>query len=108
MKRDRLQHAVLYALLVAGLVPIMIPFVWMLATSLKAREHVSEEHPRLLPWNEHDYAAIDGRRQEVLVLVELKDGRAKVRPLGRERTTFVPAASLERVQRIEPQWKNYA
>ncbi len=105
--RNRAEKALLYGLLTAGLVPIMIPFVWMLATSLKSREHVSEERPHLLPWNEHDYVTTGRTRREILVLVDLKDGRSKIRPRGSEQTELVTSSAITRVRRVEPQWRNY-
>ena len=101
--RSLLAAAVLYLVLILGAVPILLPFAWMVSTSLKPQELVAEQPPRWLPENEHTY--LRGTRTEVLTLVE-KEGRTKVRrPDGS--TEFVPSAELERERRIEPQWGNY-
>lgn len=105
MIRSRIFPSVLlYIVLVAGAVPILIPFLWMLSTSLKPKEFAGENE--WLPHNEHTYVRVNGQRQEVVKLVETKDGRAKIR-YADGRTAFIPAGTLEKVKRTEPQWENY-
>lgn len=107
MNRNRRFHAVLiYLFLLVGAVPILIPFFWMLSTSLKPKELAGEYPPRWTPVNEHYYVNIDGRREEVLVLVTDRSGRKKIKyPDGR--TARVPPSALTTVRRVEPQWRNY-
>lgn len=94
----------LYLTLTIGAVPIMIPFFWMLATSLKTRELVGEM--TWIPERERAYLMLDGRRQEVTVLLTGKDGRIKIRyPDGSTGTVEKTELTTERV--IEPQWSNY-
>ena len=93
--------AVLYLVLVAGAVPILIPFAWMISTSLKTRDLVGEN--RWLP--EREYAYLGG--EEVTVLVEGREGRLKVRRADGAQE-WIPAAHVRRERRIEPQWWNYA
>jgi ABC-type glycerol-3-phosphate transport system permease component len=96
----------LYALLVMGAIPILIPFVWMVSSSLKTKEHVGDNPPRLLPWNEHTYIHANGQRVEVIKLAELPDKRAKVRfPDGRTET--VAPTVMDSEWKVEPQWANY-
>lgn len=107
-----MKRGVLYALLLAGAAPILMPFAWMLSTSLKTKEQAGEHPPRWLPMIERTYLTTpDGARHEVLVLVEQRSltgtPRAKVR-YADGRTAIVPLASIERVRRVEPQWENYA
>lgn len=98
-----LAPALLYAVLIAGSVPILIPFAWMVSTSLKTKELVGEHPPRWIPERERTYF----RGAEVLVMLEGRDGRTKVRlPDGAVR--LVPSAELRRERRVEPQWANYA
>lgn len=105
--RRRLIPALLYLILIAGTIPILIPFLWMLSSSLKTRELVGEYPPRWLPEAENSYLLSDGRRERVVVLVEGKDGRVKVRRADGT-AEWVPAPSLLRERRFEPQWRNYA
>lgn len=103
--RSYLVPALLYALLIAGAVPILVPFAWMVSTSLKTREAAAEK--TWLPVKETSLLRRPGRgAEEVLVQVEGQDGRLKVR---REdgTTEWVPAAEVTRRQTVEPQWENY-
>jgi ABC-type glycerol-3-phosphate transport system permease component len=98
---------VLYLVLLVGVAPVLMPFGWMLSTSLKPRDLAGENPPRWLPQAEHTYLRSPaGERREVLSLVE-KGEQTKVR-LPDGTTVFVPTASLERERRFEPQWSNYA
>lgn len=100
------QAAVLYAVLVAGAVPILIPFFWMLSTSLKPKESAADWPPKWVPVKVRTYLDDGGRRVEVAKLVTLTDGQTKVRMPGGE-TALVPTARLTDVRRVEPQWENY-
>jgi ABC-type glycerol-3-phosphate transport system permease component len=91
----------------AGAVPVLIPFAWMVSTSLKSREVVGEYPPRWLPEVERVYLAVNGRREAVLLLVETGDGRVKVRRADGT-VEFVPERAVARVRRFAPQWVNYA
>ena len=97
----------LLLILLAGAVPILIPFLWMVSTSLKARELAGELPPRWLPERERVYLREGGRRIEVLALVERPDGTTKIHmPNGV--TAAVRSRELHRVRRIESQWSNYS
>src|SRR5262245_62317763 len=74
-----MRSALLYLVLMVGAVPLLIPFAWMVSSSLKTRELAGEYPPRWLPESERAYLAVNGRREEVLLLTETGDGRAKVR-----------------------------
>jgi ABC-type glycerol-3-phosphate transport system permease component len=90
--------------LIAGAVPILLPFFWMLSTSLKTRELVGEM--TWIPERERAYLIRDGKRQEVVVLLTGKDGRIKIRrPDGT--TGSVERSELITERIIEPQWSNY-
>jgi ABC-type glycerol-3-phosphate transport system permease component len=94
--------ALLYSILVAGAIPILIPFIWMISSSLKTRDAVGEYPPRLLPHRQD--AALNGL--PVSILVELPDDRVKVRlPDGEERT--VRSSTLSRRDRLAVEWANY-
>ncbi len=104
MKARLLQSALLYALLVVGAVPILIPFFWMIATSLKTKEFSAELG--WLPRNERVYVSEGGRKIQVLSLAEKKDGTTKIRyPDGQADT--VPNSRLTRERFVEAQWSNY-
>jgi ABC-type glycerol-3-phosphate transport system permease component len=97
--------AVLYLILMAGCVPILIPFAWMVATSLKTRELAAEK--TWLPVKETSRLIRAGSPPEnVVVQVEGADGRVKIaHPDGA--TEWVAAWKISRTRKIEPQWENY-
>src|SRR5262245_36483395 len=65
-----LRSLFLYVALFLGAIPILIPFLWMLSTSLKTRELTGEYPPRWLPQRERSTLNVNGVRVEVLALVE--------------------------------------
>jgi ABC-type glycerol-3-phosphate transport system permease component len=72
--RRALTPALLYVILLAGSVPILIPFAWMVATSLKTRELAAEKS--WLPVKETSRLTRTGSPPEsVVVQVEGADGR---------------------------------
>lgn len=104
MKARTLQSGLLYLLLVAGAVPILIPFFWMLATSLKTKELSAELS--WLPENERVVLREGARKEPVLVMVEKTDGTTKIKHSdGRMET--VPTDRLERTRFVQAQWTNY-
>jgi ABC-type glycerol-3-phosphate transport system permease component len=104
--RRKLSTGLLYVVLVMGAAPILIPFLWMLSTSLKTREHAGDSPPRWIPENTHTYITVNGKRQEVLELLKLEGWQTKIKyPDGR--TTLVADSALTRIHGVEPQWTNY-
>lgn len=65
--RKLLGHSLTYALLTFLALIMIVPFVWMFATSLKTREYILETPPRLIP----DPASFDSYR-ELYDLIPLK------------------------------------
>jgi len=104
-RRRRLAGALLYAVLTLGAVPILIPFVWMVSTSLKPKE-LSQEFG-ILPEVERAFLVREGRRVEVIPLVETPGGGTRVR-LPDGRTATVPSSAVQRTRVVQPQWGNYA
>ncbi|HEU4753064.1 MAG TPA: carbohydrate ABC transporter permease, partial [Armatimonadota bacterium] len=103
--RAALVSALLYAVLIAGAVPVLIPFAWMVSSSLKTKELVGEN--RWWPERERTYLRrADGSREEVTLLVEGRDRRVKLRRAD-GRQEWVPAGAVVRERRLEPQWGNY-
>jgi ABC-type glycerol-3-phosphate transport system permease component len=102
-----LQRSILlYGLLCLGAVPILVPFFWMLSTSLKPKELAGEYPPRWLPENERAYLTLAGRRQEVTLLLKRKDGQTKIK-LADGTVSLVSDESLLRIRQTEAQWSNY-
>ncbi len=96
----------LYGILFAGAVPILIPFVWMVSSSLKTKEAVGEYPPRLLPYKETSRLVRGADSVPVQVLVELPGGMVRVK--GQDGRVEVAPAALVRTERVvKPEWANY-
>jgi len=98
---------VIYLILVCGAIPILIPFLWMVSSSLKTKERVGDHPPVFVPYKDHAY--IDhglGHLENVTLLVEYPNGTDKVRrPSGAE--LVVRANTVRKSMIVEPQWSNY-
>lgn len=101
----KIPSGLLLAALTAGLVPILLPFVWMVSTSLKTRDQVAAYPPRWMPVTVSWVLRRNGREAPVEVVsrsetsadVKLPDG-AVVR---------VSPSELSRRERLDIQWGNY-
>src|SRR5947209_95262 len=100
------QRSGLYVLLVLGAIPILIPFLWMLSSSLKTKEMVGDYPPRLAPYNTHAFIEFDGSQSEVTVISDMPGGSSRVK-LADGRMVTIPTASITRTHTLEPQWSNY-
>lgn len=96
----------LYTTLILGAIPIMIPFAWMISTSLKTKEHAGDNPPTWVPINERVYLHRDGRTIEVLQLLKKDDGTTKIK-LPDGMTETVSDTLLTRKRMVDPQWVNY-
>ena len=98
---------VLYFLFVLGAVPVLIPFFWMLSTSLKPRELAGEYPPQWIPHEERYYLNRGGGREEVTLLLKRTDGTVKVKlPTGQ--AVIEPESHLETERKVAFQWANYS
>jgi ABC-type glycerol-3-phosphate transport system permease component len=81
----RLQHGLVTAILIVGGIPIALPFVWLVLSSLKTADRVLTEKPEWLPWDERYTVREAGRDQPVRVLDRSRQaalGWWRVRPVG--------------------------
>lgn len=112
----------LHLLLLTGSAIFMVPFAWLVVTSLKEDEDMSRFPPVWIPrqqvktWYEGREAGLAkvpyrGRRVTVAVLQEKETGENVVAVLSpaelRGTTLQVPRASVEKVRQFAPVWKNY-
>src|SRR5258706_13857633 len=79
MKVFKIEGLILYSLLFLGSVPILVPFMWMISSSLKTKDHVGDNPPVIVPINDHVHLHRGGRLEEVLLLVERPNGKDNVR-----------------------------
>lgn len=100
---------VLYAVLIAGAVMFLVPFAWMVVTSLKTTDRVMIYPPEWTPRQTVYYYQSDSGRVRIdPPQVENKAGRTQVRLPGAIEPVWVAASSVTKADELAPKWANYA
>lgn len=113
--------------LLTGAFMFMVPFAWLLSTSLKADDEQAVFPPVWIPTQQKTIDALqrpDGKPARLSKLAdgklvaeveELPDGRIKVRPMQDETTpvasgaeTTLTRAELTKLRHVAPKWDNYS
>lgn len=85
-----------YGYLALGLVLILAPIAWLFLSSIKTQRALTENDPRLLPYQQVTVASPDGRRQLQVFIHQAPDGTrrdvAAIRPSGVNLLVFEPGA----------------
>ncbi len=108
---EHLQRSLVTLVLILGGIPIALPLVWLVLSSLKTADRVLTERPEWLPWAESHHVTDAGRKWSVRVLDRGstaapgagRDGLGwrRVRPVGDgdEPHFYWPGDELERAER---------
>ena len=110
-----------YGYLVAGLLIVVLPIVWMFLSSLKSPGALVENDPRILPYEQITVPAPDGSRTFGVQVWTKPDGtrldvavvgprglNARVFEVGKPEPVFeVPRSQLARKEIVSPRWENY-
>ena len=108
MRHRSLSRLLLHVALMLGGIVTVLPFIWMLSTSLKAPQEVIKFPPTWIPRGDFIQTS-DGELQEVEKVSETPDGMWRVRPAGADRRTEPTVVSPESIQQhIRFRWSNYA
>ncbi len=120
--RENLRQTSLHLILLSGSVIFMVPFAWLVVTSLKEEEEMSKFPPVWIP-RQQVKVMVDGREAglatihyegqtvKVAVVEEKDTGERRVRILepaslqGREVT--VSRSEINKIKRFAPVWENY-
>lgn len=113
--------------LLAGSFMFMVPFAWLISTSLKADDEQAVFPPVWIPTQQKTVEAIkqpDGKPAKLSKLADgklvaeveaLPDGRIKVQPMRSETapdpagaTSILTRAELTKVRHVAPKWDNYS
>jgi ABC-type glycerol-3-phosphate transport system permease component len=106
--RRRMGRAAIYALLIGGAIPVLLPFFWMISSSLKSGDLIDESPPRWIPQSRESVAVIDGAEVEVNVILEGQGGNpSKVRVIATGEVKEVPPQLVRTVRRFAPHTENY-
>jgi ABC-type glycerol-3-phosphate transport system permease component len=96
---SRAYKIVMYTILITGAIPIILPFYWLVAASLKTKERVNAYPPDWLPIVPADYLKVGGQELRVRIF---DDGRgsgtfvARVRALPEHGHLDLPRAAIRR------------
>lgn len=113
--------ALAYLYLLIGVLIVLLPVLWMVASSLKSQRALVENDPRFLPYEQLTVPSADGERQLGVFTLTREDGTTATvgmrGPKGRNAVVFeldkpgvtfeVPRDRLKRLDRIHPHWENY-
>jgi multiple sugar transport system permease protein len=112
MKRKTTPRWVIYGLLIGASALFLMPFVWLVSTSLKPLEQTLALPPTLFP--RAYYAVIDGERREVTIDFTIRQGGVVADVMSGEqagqRVMLAPAhalaraAELRNAHRVPPGW----
>jgi ABC-type glycerol-3-phosphate transport system permease component len=94
----QLSRSVIYVFLIFGALAMILPFVWMVSTSLKSEREVLSFPPTWIPHGK--YVEVQGELREIEVVREnFVDGTVDVRVIGHEETlTIRPEQAVEKVR----------
>jgi alpha-1,4-digalacturonate transport system permease protein len=110
-----------YAYLALGVLLVVLPIFWMFMSSIKSPRALTENDPRLLPYEQVQTPSADGSRQHGVFVWTKPDGTQVdvgfVGPRGLNARVFevdkptevieVPRNQLSRKDAITPRWQNY-
>ncbi|MCL6520707.1 MAG: carbohydrate ABC transporter permease [Armatimonadetes bacterium] len=117
-RKEFVRKTILHTVLLFGSGVFMLPFIWLVTTSLKEEEQIFKYPPVWIPTRQIKIK-IEGRKypvsewmgQRVAELGETEDGRIKVRLLTdgscKEKIAFVERADLKKVRAFGLKWENY-
>ncbi|MDF2440972.1 MAG: multiple sugar transport system permease protein [Abditibacteriota bacterium] len=115
-----------HSALIAGSVLFLIPFVWLISSSLKTDDEQASFPPVWIPTQqitsdtvknaEGEPAGLswwtrNGKRIKVLEVAELPSGEVQVRPVDQPQTMEMLVATrddLTKIRHVSPRWKNYS
>ncbi len=111
-----------HLILLTGLAIFVVPFLWLVTTSVKEEDQMFKYPPVWLPTQQVQEVfegtrrgistmTIDGQTVKVAETAELEDGRKRVEimpgQVGEGKTMLVERSELTKIRRLAPKWENY-
>ena len=121
MKKLKLSFA--HAVLLAGSLMFLIPFAWLISTSLKTDEEQAVFPPVWIPTQQMtsekiknaegepaglSWLQMPSGKAQVAEIEDLPDGRVRVQNLQNNTTQIVARDQLEKIRQVSPRWENYS
>jgi ABC-type glycerol-3-phosphate transport system permease component len=106
--RRQVRPTILHIVLLLGAIPILVPFYWMLLTSVQSRDKADAYPPEWVP-KQTTYTVTDsnGVKRETFPPIKEEAGRKQVRYMDTLQKVWVPSASLVETVKTAPRWKTY-
>jgi len=120
--REMSRQAVLHLVLLTGSAVFLVPFAWLVVTSLKEDEDMSRFPPVWVPRQQVKVrldgkevglatALYEGQKVSVAVMKELETGERRLRVLEPEalrgKEFSLPRSQVTKIKQFAPVWKNY-
>jgi multiple sugar transport system permease protein len=120
--REIKRQTILHLILLTGSALFMVPFVWLVVTSLKEDEDMSRFPPVWIPQQQVKidvdgklvglaWAPYKGQRVKAAVLKEMETGDRRLRVLEpaalRGEEFELPRTEVTKIKQFDPVWKNY-
>ncbi|MEP6755295.1 MAG: carbohydrate ABC transporter permease, partial [Chthonomonadales bacterium] len=93
-------------LLAFGAAFVLLPLVWMIATSLQSPEAASAYPPNWLPTIAHSIWVHDGKNEPVSLVGKFQGNKTRIRTTDGS-IKDVDSESIQTKRAIEPRWENY-
>jgi multiple sugar transport system permease protein len=121
-RREFARKAILHLILLAGSVIFMVPFVWLVTTSVKEEDQMFKYPPVWIPTQQVEMKVdgklcgistwnIGGHTVKVAEVGELEDGRKRIKVLPGQpfagNTSAVMRSDLTKIRHFAPKWENY-
>ena len=122
-RKEYARKAVFHLVLLTGSAVFIMPFAWLVTTSVKEEDQIFKYPPVWIP-TQQVKINLDGHRRglstfetagrsvKVAEISEFQDGRKKIRVLPGEpdagRTFIVERSELSKVRKFAPKWENYS
>ena len=122
-RKEYARKVTLHLILLTGAAVFVVPFVWLLTTSLKEEDQIFRYPPVWIPTRQIKVELgggryglstmrIGGRTAKVAEIAEFEDGRKRVRILAGSpdagKTLVVGRSALTKVRKFALKWENYS
>lgn len=81
--KKRLFHGLIHFVLIIGAITMILPFIWMISTSLKSPNEVLSFPPRLIPEKKLFYKTKDGHYSQASEIEKISENKFKIKLIGR-------------------------
>ncbi|MDI6828734.1 MAG: carbohydrate ABC transporter permease [Armatimonadota bacterium] len=117
-RKELVRKVILHTVLLIGSAVFILPFIWLVTTSLKEEDQIFKYPPVWIPTrqikvkiNNNEYPVSEWMGKRVAELGETEDGRVKIMILQDDsstgKTMLVERSALKKVRAFGLKWENY-